>query len=328
MKIGGFDIGKKQIIAVGAVVGVIAIATAVSSHNKQKEIDERIAAEQARLAAAEANSMDNEDEMSEEEEEKQMLIKLYGEPPEGFMWNDEGELYAISDENKTAEEVVYTYIRSLSIQDFSSAQKCARKSTIARSYSKFFEDATDANYYSLFLRKQYKFAITSIEILGVDDSAVFADGTTMVTMKLKVLDLTNKDFWQSKKDEIYKVLRTYRQTETDSVKADQYLYDFIYSSYENGLVGKKDITVSFKLVKKYGSGWLIEDDSELNHHLLYEEGVDVVPYIRECYSEWLEKTMEAEQEAKELQREREQERYERQMEKEEAKREAELNKKQ
>lgn len=317
MKIGGFEIGKKHIIVVGAIVGVIAIASAVSNHSKQEELQKRIEEENQRMQQAQNNANSN-TEVDEDELEKQQLIKQYGNPPEGFMWNDDGELYALSDDKKTAEEVVYTYIRSLSIQDFSSAQKCAKKSQVVKSYNRFYDDATDANYYSLFLRKQYKFAITSIEIVGVEDSAVFADGSTMVTMKVNVLDLTNKDFWQSRKAEIYQKLRDYKQTEEDSTKADQYLYDLIYKCYEDGVIGKKEVVVSFKLSKEYGSGWLIEDDSELNHYLLYEEGVDVVPYIKECYATWLEETLEKEQDAKERAAERAEKKLEERQAREEA----------
>lgn len=315
MNIGGFHIGKTQIIIIAVIVGIIIIGTLVSNSAEQKELQKRQTELEERAAAADAAAEQGMEEIDEDEEMRKALIKEFGEPPEGFMWNDEGELYALSDDGKTAEEVVYTYIRSVSIQDFSTAQKYAKRSQIIKSYNKFYDDALDADYYNLFLRKQFKFAITAIELVETTDSAIFADGTTVISMKLKVLDLTDKDFWRGESETIYNKLRTFKSTEEDDIKANQYLYDYVYSKYEDGTVKKKDIVVDFKLVKEYGSGWLIEDDSELDHHLLYEEGFDVVPYIKTQYGTWLENTINDEAEAEERRLLKEEEKKMRQEEK-------------
>lgn len=318
MKIAGFTISKKVFIILGVLVLLVFVGSMVSSNKEDKEKQERQAELDKRAAEAEKR-LEAKKDIDKDELVRQKLIEKFGEPPEGFMWNDEGELYALSDDGKTAEEVVYTYIRAISMQDFSTAQKYAKKSQIIRSYNRYYDDAFDADYYNLFLRKQYKFSLLSIELVETTDSAVFADGTTIISMKLKVLDLTNKDFWRPDAETIYKTVRSYKKDESDDTKSNQYLYDYVYNKYEDGTVGKKEVVVGFKLTKKFGSGWLIEDDSELNHHLLYEEGLDIVPYIRENFAEWLDQTVEAENDAAELQREKEQEKLERQMEKEKKK---------
>lgn len=318
MKIAGFEVGKKHAIVIGGIVGVITIATLISNHEKNKELAERQAEAEARLEAAEAQATEEPvtEELSDEELEKQQLIEKFGEPPEGFMWNDEGELYALSDDSKTAEEVLYTYIRSLSIQDFSTAQKYAKTSGTIKQYNNYFDESnTDSDYYLIFLRKEYKLAITSIEILSAEDTAVLADGTTVVSMRLNLLDLTNKDFWKDDAETIYNTLRGYRQTEEDTIKASQYLYDYIYDSYQSGKVPKHEVVCNIKLTKEYGSGWLVDDDYELVHNLLYEEGVNVYEDIMTNYQEWLDATLDKEQEEKERQAEIEQERADAELEK-------------
>lgn len=301
IKIFGFTLSPKLLIILGVVIGIIVIATMVSNSNEQEEIDRRAAENERKMREAEMASATEEPvELSDAELEKKFLIETYGEPPEGFMWNDEGELYALSDDTKTAEQVVYTYLRSLSLQDFSTAQKYSKKSSVIEKYNSFFDEShTDADYYLLFLRKQFKFAVTSIEILNSEDSAVEADGTTVVCMKLKVLDLTNKDFWQKDKDTLFKDLRTYKQTEDDDIKFDQHIYDYIYSKYSDNTVGKHEITVNIRLDKEYKSGWLVADDSELTHQLTYEEGVNVASDIKSNYESWYEEVTEQEQEQQE-----------------------------
>lgn len=300
MKIAGFELGKKHFIIIGVVILVIALLCLTSSYKDKKEKERILAEAEAQEKAQEAAENV---EVDEEELEQQAFIKKWGEPPEGFKWDDDGELVPISSDKLNAEDVVYTYVRALSILDFSTARKMAEKSVVEDNYTNKYseEDVGDTNYYSDFLRKQYKFALTTLELVSIDDIAVFADGTKYVTATINALDLTDKDFWQKDKDELYKAMRVFSQTETDSVKMDKYLYDYLYESYVNGKVGKKSYTVEFVVTKENQAGWLITDDTELHSILAYTEGLDVAMYIKECYYDWLDETMDAEEDAREEQ---------------------------
>lgn len=287
MNIMGFKIGKKHLIIIGAIVLVFIIISTISSKSKKKEIAER----QAAADAANQNVQQNVDVnagLSDAEVEQNAFIKVWGNPPDGFRWKDDGTLTAVSSDNLTNEDVIWNYLRGLSILDFSTVQKYSSHSLVESTYSGYFSDSNlgSSSYYAQFLRKEYKYALTSIEVDSVGNTAVFADGTSIVTVKLKMLDLTDKDFWQADKDAIFNKLKSVYTSEKDTAKAQQYVYDYIYSAYEDGKVGKRDITIELKLDKVSLGGWLVSDDTDLNSALKYEEGVNVASYILEQYSDW------------------------------------------
>lgn len=284
----GFKIGKKHLIIIGAIILVIIIASTLSSNAKKKEIAER---REAAKAENNANLVVDENAgLSESEIEQKAYIELWGQPQEGFRWNDNGELVAISSDNLTNEDVIWNYLRALSILDFSTVQKYSNHSLVEATYSGYFSDTNlgSASYFSQFLRKEYKYALTSIEVDSVGNTAVFADGTSIVTVKLKVLDLTNKDFWLEDKDMLFDKLKSLYVTEKDTTKAQQCVYDYIYSAYEDGKVGKRNITVEIKLDKVSLGGWLVSDDTDLSSALKYEDGVNVASYILDEYNKWFD----------------------------------------
>lgn len=284
----GFEIKKKQLIIGGVIIAILFGANKISAIKKQKEVDERRAA----LEAAKAENVapvDPNAGLSREEVRQKGYIELWGEPPEGFRWNNKGELVAISSDNLTSDDVIWSYLRALSILDFSTAQKYSSMSVVNSTYESYFSSSKVGNssYYMQFLRKVFKLALTSIEIEEVGNSAVFADGTTIVTAKLKVLDLSNKDFWEKDRDKIFKELESLYGEEEDSAKAEQYIYDYVYNAYENGEAGKRDVVLEFKLDKVNLGGWLISDDTDLNSVLSYEDGNQVSRYIFDEYSDYI-----------------------------------------
>jgi len=297
MKILGFEVGKKTIIAVGVVVAVVAIASTVTSVKQNKEKQARIEEEKKRIEE-QKKSLGNQEEYTSYDDMLQAeLREEFGDPPEGFKWSLTGELEAVSSDDKSAEDVLFSYIRSLSIQDFATAQRYSQNSKVYETYTDYFSEVSKVvtDYYSQFLRKQYSFAMKSIENLGVEGVATLADGTQIMSVKLKLLDLTDKDFWQKDKLEIYKQMRVYSEQESDDAKKEQYLYDYVYKCYENGTIGKREVVIDFKVGKQSGGGWLVVDDSELNSYLSYEKGTDVARYILNTYEKWLLETTIEEQ---------------------------------
>lgn len=288
MTIFGFKIGKKHIIIITIIVFMIIIFSTISSNKKKKELEERRAEVERQKELEKQQNQNTGETLSRAELQQQEFIEEWGTPPEGFRWNNRGNLVAVSSENLTCEEVLYSYLKALAILDFSTVEKYSYSSMVDSTYLDYFSDSSlgRTSYYNQFLRKEYKYALTTLEIDSIGNTAVFSDGTSIATVNLKVLDLTDKDFWKKNQDEIYTTLRNFYETEDDSAKAEQYIYDYIYQEYLNGSVGKRDVSVEIKLDKVNLGGWLVSDDTDLDMILRYDKGVNVADYIIECYNSW------------------------------------------
>ena len=301
--IAGFTLGKKFFIFVGIIVVIIIISSIVKSAQDKAEnerIQAEIEAEQARLAQNKPDATPQEYDYHAVLQAE--LTKQYGTAPEGFEWDYKGGLVPLgNDKNSNAEDVVFLYMRSLSTLDFATASRYAENSTVIESYKGYYETYGLNDYYSNFLRKQFKKSLTSLEVTGISDVAVFADGTKYVTVTANVLDLTDKDFWRKDEKQIYSILEGYSTSEEDEVKVEQYIYDYLYSKYEDKTIGKRSVNIELVVDKKPEGGWLVSGDGELNAMLQYEKGVNVVDYIKSSYETWLREKQIAEQQA-EIQR--------------------------
>lgn len=300
VKIAGFTFTAVHFIVLGFIIMAIVVYSAVTGVVQSKQDDEanskaqEAAEKAAKLAASKSkgNSVDVHDVIQKQ------LAAQYGTAPEGFEWSYDGSLVAIgNDDNSTCEDVVYMFMRSLSILDFSTAERYSTNSGVISSYKSYYSDVSDQinNYYSNFLRKQFKESLTSLEINKVADTAVFSDGTEYVTMNVSCLDLTDKDFWRKDRKKLWKQLRIYKETEEDNVKLEQYVYDYIYSKYLDGTVKKKKHDIEITVTKDNGSGWLVSGDGELDAVLQYENGVDVAKYILDDFDNWYQNTTLEEQ---------------------------------
>lgn len=287
MTIGGFKITKKHFMVIGGIVLVIGVFSLSNHLKEQQKADE--AKKKAQEAAEEYQKNHNQGTEFEYDYDSALqanLKKKYGEPPEGFRWTVTGELEAIGSDTMTAEDVLYTYLRSLSMLDFYTAQEYSEESNVVSTYQDYYENYGIEDYYDDFLRKQYKYALTTLEILQIGDTAVFADGTENVTVKLNMIDLTNKDFWLKDKNELFDKLYEYNVYQDDETKAEQYLYDYIYKVYEAGSLPKKEKDVEIVLGKSSGGGWLVTNDKELDAALGYDWGTDIAKFILDEYQDY------------------------------------------
>lgn len=295
VKIAGFTFGVVHFAIVGVLILVIIISSTVKSEKEKKEAEAEIARVQQEL---DSHKTTDNTVVDIHTQIQQQLSEQYGQAPEGFEWDYTGNLVALgNDDDSSCEDVVYMFMRALSILDFSTAEKYSSGSKIVSEYKHYYSDVANSitDYYSSFLRKQFKKSITSIEVVSISDKAVFSDGSEYVTLNLNVLDLTDKDFWLSDKDTLYSTMRTYKETESDDTKMKQYVYDYIYSKYEDGTIGKHPITVELVVKKQNGGGWLVSGDGELNSNLEYENGVNTADYIINSFEDWYQKTTLKEQ---------------------------------
>lgn len=295
IKVAGFTFGVVHFVIVGVLILVIIISSLVKSAKEKKEVDAELARVQQELNSHKTTDTGVVDIHSQIQ---QQLSEQYGQAPEGFEWDYTGNLVALgNDDDSSCEDVVYMFMRALSILDFSTAEKYSSGSKVVSEYKHYYSDVANSitDYYSNFLRKQFKKSITSIEVTSISDKAVFSDGSEYVTLNLNVLDLTDKDFWLNDKDTLYSTMRTYKETETDDTKMKQYVYDYIYSKYEDGTIGKHPITVELVVKKQNGGGWLVSGDGELNSNLEYENGVNTAEYIISNFEKWYQETTLKEQ---------------------------------
>lgn len=287
MTIAGFKITKNHIITLAIVAGVIGLIGFKSS--LEKKASEEDAKQKAKEAAEEyqrTHQQGTEFSYDYDAVLQKNLVKKYGDPPEGFKWSVTGDLVAVGSDTMNAEDVLYTYLRSLSMLDFYTAQEYSEDSNVVSTYQDYYANYGIEDYYDDFLRKQYKYALTTLEILQIGDTAVFADGTENVTVKLNMIDLTDKDFWLKDKDTLFDTLFNYKVYQDDDTKADQYLYDYIYNLYEKGSLPKKEVDVEIVLGKSAGGGWLVTNDKELDAALGYDWGTDIAKFIQDEYQQY------------------------------------------
>lgn len=277
---------KKYFIIGGVSLFVILLIVAnVDTKNKEKKaLEESSLAELSEMEYVETTT---EVQLSDAEREQIMLAERLGEPPAGFRWSSNGELVAISDENLTAEEVVYQYLRSVSLLDIANAQKYSQHSSVLSTYDSYYSNSSSTGYYTQFARKLYAQVLTSMEVLGTEREVVFADGRRIYTMNIRLADLSYKDFWKDNQEEIFNQLRLYNNSESDNVKAQQYVFDLILEYFSREDCLKRDVQIDIVLDKVTLGGWLVSDDMDLDTYCKYTDGTSVYEYIFDCYSDWL-----------------------------------------
>ena len=303
MKIAGFKLGKKHLIILGVLILLILVISrcnAASKAKRQKEIMDRYTdAYDENNGEQTTNQVIRDDSgniiftneelelLAQYDLEQQEKIKILGFPPEGYIWGDGSELVAISSDELTAEDVIYGYLRNLSMLDFSTAGRYVSSSTLISAYKSYYENI-DTSAVMDFKRKMFKLAIKSIEIEGLGDVSVFEDGTEYVTVYIKCLDVRDKDFWVADKDTIFANLYKISSEEQDSNKMQIYLYDYIYNKFANGDVPKKTYEIELILQKGRGKGWLLSNDTTLYNVIADPEGNSINTYILEEYNDYID----------------------------------------
>ena len=213
------------------------------------------------------------------------LISRYGNLPDGYLWDLDGTLLSQGDKSMSAEEVLYAYINGLKSLDFSMAQKYSRNSRVVDTYSGYFDSMdTNTDYSDAFYRNIYKQALLSIQVLGIESNSIFADNKQVFTVRVQMLDLTNKTFWEDDKYYIYKSLQVYNNE--DSTKADIFLYDYILNYYKGGDAATREVTFDITLEKyiDLDTGWLVSIDTDIDNACKYSDGTPVIRHIKEMYN--------------------------------------------
>ena len=228
---------------------------------------------------------------------QELLKNNYGTPPPGFIWDMTGAPLSLGDKNMTPEEVVYGYLQSLSKLDLGQAAFYSRGSTVVSTYNGYYDStnvAVDAS--SDFLRQMYRSGLISIQINGLEETAVFAQDKMVFTVNATMIDLTNKDFWRPDQETLFTTLYDYEKGESDSGKSEAYLFNYILGYYDSEDVVTRDLTFDLTL-QKYAdldSGWLVSIDRDLDTILKYSDGTLVANQIQNEYQTYkLERSIES-----------------------------------
>ena len=273
------------VIIASLLLIIMLIIGSVDSYNESKKQEEA-----DRLTQEQLSEINDDVDETEDSLLKQMQPDLetsYGKCPKGYIWNLDGTLLSLGDSTLSAEEVVYSYFNGLKTLDFSAVQKFSRDSVVVTTYEGYFSDLEkDTDYYDSFIRNMYRECLLSMKIKGIENTTIFAENKQVFTVKVNMLDLTQKDFWVKDKETIYKNLKVYSSDQSDGVKADMYLYDYINRYYSSGDALKRDVTFDITLQKypDLDTGWLVSIDTDIDSACRYADGKLVVNYINELYN--------------------------------------------
>lgn len=294
---------KTFLMIAGAILFVVILIGSMVKTNIEQQKAEQ-AAQERREAREKIKSKDK-DEYNDNMILKMQsdLIDSYGKLPDGYLWDTDGTLLSLGDKEMSAEEVVYAYLNGLRALDMSMVQKYSRRSKVIDTYEGYFDEKKkNTDYTDQFLRNMYREALLSIEVDGIVNSSVFAENKQVFTVRVKMLDLTSKDFWEDDKEEIYKNLKIYGSDESDSTKLDMYLYDYILDYYQSEDAVKRSVTFDLT-VQRYpdlDTGWLVSVDTDVDLACRYADGKLVVSYITERYMDEGKELLESIKNAEEV----------------------------
>lgn len=279
-------LSKKVLLIIAVVVVLVLFIGRAVFSTMQAQQDQQDADAYTKQLLEEAKAGDSEVTDSLLLQMQDDLIKTYGQVPDGYIWDIDGTLLSLGDPDMTAEEVVYAYLNGIRTLDISSAQRYSRDSMVISTYESYFDETNrNTDYTDQFLRNMYREALLSMEIEGIENASVFAENMQVFTVKVKMLDLTLKDFWFDDKMEIYRNLRVYDSDQNDSTRAEMYLYDYISNYYSSDDAAMRETTFDLT-VQRYpdlNTGWLVSIDTDIDSACRYADGTLVVSYINEMY---------------------------------------------
>lgn len=223
---------------------------------------------------------------SEYAQDQAKYIEKWGEPKEGFIWTDDGQLQAIGSIDKTPEDVIYSYVRSLSTLDFANAQRYSYKTQTVDTYQKYYDTESEFTYNKDFEKNMYKEVLLSLKPNKIVDMATFADFTQAVTLEVEVLDLTNKDFWLDDREKLFEELKKYKIVERDTTKMKEFLYNYVLEYYQSPEPKTRTVKVSFVMEQTTEGAWLVTNDADLDAVAKYQDGETVVSQIIEQFDKY------------------------------------------
>lgn len=286
------SVGKIIAIVLLAFFLIVVIGGSIAKKRNEKKLQELNAnyedlqntqQEVTQSITEEYNPYQDTDGLTEDELKQQQLVKVYGVPPQGFKWNDDGEAIPLSDSELTAEEVCWRFLQALSNKDFITAQKYSENSKCVSTYENMFSEDMGEITLSAWV---YSYTLDSIEIEEVRQEGVFKDSTYLFSVTLSINDLANKTFWEEDKYSIFQDIYEINTDEHDIYKVRNYVNNLIIDYYKHNDCVKTKMDVLLSVSKRANGGYLVSEDSDLVSKFTYTEGITVYEYIMDKYSNW------------------------------------------
>lgn len=200
--------------------------------------------------------------------------------PEGMIVTSSCVVLPAGDPTMRPEDVGFTYLRALSNLDLETAARYSYETSVLKQYDRFYELDNEFGYDQAFTQDIYKEVLLSLAVNSVADIVNFPDGRMVITYNIDVLDLTDKDFWQDDRDELFDNLEKYRRTESDITKSKEYLYRYVRDYYRSPDAKKRQERISITIDKVVGfDHWVVAEDSALDAIAKYLDGELVVTHI-------------------------------------------------
>lgn len=281
------------LVVVALVAWIVTSSNAADEQARKNEeeiqriIEEEQKGTQGNSPIPEGFDVDGTDELLIQQQPS--LTQRYGKAPDNFIWDTDGSLLSLGDRTLAPEDVLYTYLRSLSTLDFDVVHMFSKRSTVYNTYSGYFEQTsarTDAR--EKYNRDIYRLMLSTMQIGEVKSSSRFSDNRRVYTVSAKILDLTDKSFWKKDRDSLMDTLYTFGKTEEDQNKADEYLYNYVLGYYSGSDSSYRDVSFDITLTKSVplNSGWLVSIDNDLNNLLQNRDGVQVVQSIKSEFKQY------------------------------------------
>ena len=284
---------KKGCIIFGSIfLALVVFVVTVRTINKNRKANEP----QSEVSV----SYDEPDEVQEDptyqnEDYQKLLSKqdlyksIYGDIPEGFLWDQGKVLYSQGDKSMTIEDTIFAFLSGVQTLDMLTAQRYSYSSSVVNTYQSYFaeNDAKNADIATNFIRNVFREALMSIQSSTIATSSTFAENKAVVTVNAKMLDLEDKDFWLADEMSIFKNLYLYSLMDDDA-KYQNFLYNYIINYYRSGKAKLKDVQFTLTL-QKYpfiNSGWLVSIDTDITRACTYKEGNLISKYIQKEYRDW------------------------------------------
>lgn len=314
IKIAGFNLGKKHFIILGILL-IIIIIIIIASKGKEEEQNQAVLDELGIGNNTNVETLDNPNTnvnpsgltdaelaylvrinyysgsgpLSEAAYEQLSYFRHKGDPGDGYIWDEDYNRVAISDDSLMPQEVVETYIQNIRFLNFAEANKYSTSQAATKAYQNLYQDTTsELDIFTSYQRKLYKLIYENIELKEVAVGAVFEDGTQHITVTLNSINLQDKTFISGDvKIKLFEQLWNITQTTGDTTQRKEIILNFLYDYYSTKLP-KRSFDVTF-VVTKSAKGWVISEDTALTNILTNADGVEASTYIMELYDEEAEK---------------------------------------
>lgn len=212
---------------------------------------------------------------------------------EKFYYDEFGNKLSYGDTNMSSEDVIYTFVKSLALLDFSTAQTYVYNgnSYVVSGYETNNSSFSGGSGYSIaynFTHKIYKKLLSSLKVEKILDTVIMQD-KQIITVEIEHLDFNNNEFWLKDKETLFNNIYIYykeENAESANAKVNEYLSEYIKEKYESKDAPKKTDEVELEVVKSSTGAWVINSDVDLYNLSIYNDGSYSINNIKQAYSDW------------------------------------------